>query len=162
MYLRSMFKQLNLPEFEYRIRPVVRGYEIWDKLRNKYIKLTPEEWVRQHIINYLITEKHYPAGRLAIEMQHKYLKQERRTDLIAFDSNMQPCLLVECKAPEVKLNKNVIEQSMLYNSQIKSPYTLITNGLLHYCFQTDYKNLKSQYIQEIPNYDTAILPFDLG
>jgi len=152
---------LNFPSFEYRIRTVARGYEIWDNLRKKYIKLTPEEWVRQHVINYLITEKEYPAGRLALEMQHKYLQQERRTDLIAFSANVEPCLLVECKAPEIKLSSNVIEQSMLYNSQIKAPYTLITNGLVHYCFQTDYIAQKSIYINEIPNYQTAIALFDL-
>ena len=156
-----MFKSLNYPPFEYRIRPVARGYEIWDNLRKKYVKLTPEEWVRQHVINYLITEKQYPAGRLALEMQHKYLQQGRRTDLIAFNATMQPCLLVECKAPEIILNNKVIEQSALYNTQIKSPFTLITNGLSHYCFQTDYMQKKSWYIDEIPDYAKATAIFDV-
>lgn len=156
-----MFKSLNFPPFEYRVRPIARGYEIWDNLRKKYVKLTPEEWVRQHVINYLITEKRFPAGRIALEMQHKYFQQERRTDIIVFDSTLNTCFLVECKAPEITLNSKVIEQSALYNTQIQSPYTLITNGLAHYCFQTDYNTKKSQYIKEIPDYETVIKPFAL-
>jgi hypothetical protein len=150
-----MFPQLNFPEFNYRIRPVAKGFEIWDILRKKYIRLTPEEWVRQHVVNYLIHYKQYPQGLISVEKQLVYHQQDRRTDIVAHNAQAKPCLLIECKAPEVALSDKTIEQSSLYNTKLKAPFMLITNGMQHYCFHVDFHLGKSSSVGYIPDYEEA-------
>jgi hypothetical protein len=148
-----MFAPLNFPEFNYRIRPVAKGVEIWDILRKKYVRLTPEEWVRQHVINYLIHYKQYPQGLISVEKVLNYHQQERRTDIVAHNTQAKPCLLIECKAPEITLSDKTIEQSAIYNTKLKAPFVLITNGIKHYCFRFDFQLGKSSSVGYIPDFD---------
>ncbi|WP_245579214.1 type I restriction enzyme HsdR N-terminal domain-containing protein [Algoriphagus mannitolivorans] len=118
---------------------------IFDSLRKKKLILTPEEWVRQHWINFLIAHKGYPKGLFALEKGMKYNKLSKRTDLVVFDRDGMPFLLIECKAPEVQINEKTLAQAMSYNKEIKSPNIVLSNGLRHICF--GYNKTKNTYEQ---------------
>ena len=122
---------LNLPHFEPNLRQAEGKLWIFDFLRKKYLILTPEEWVRQHWINYLIYYHDYPGGLFSMEKGLKYNKLQKRTDLIVFDRLGKPYLLIECKAPEVQLSEKTLSQAMMYNSSINSPHLVLSNGMKH-------------------------------
>lgn len=123
--------ELNLPPFE----PILSKSEgklwIFDSLRKKHLVLTPEEWVRQHWINYLINHLGYPGGLFSLEKGLKYNQLQKRTDLIVFDREGQPYLLVECKAPAIKIEEKTLMQAMTYNKKINCPNLILSNGLIH-------------------------------
>ena len=104
-------------------------------IRKKKIILTPEEWVRQHLISYLDSNFNYSKSRMAVEFELKYNKLSKRADIVFFDKKLMPYLLVECKAPEVKLDKNVLHQIVTYNAKLNAPFLLISNGIEHYIFE---------------------------
>ena len=104
-------------------------------IRKKKIILTPEEWVRQHLISYLDSNFNYSKSRMAVEYELKYNKLSKRADIVFFDKKLMPYLLVECKAPEVKLDKNVLHQIVTYNAKLNAPFLLISNGIEHYIFE---------------------------
>ncbi|WP_192349249.1 type I restriction enzyme HsdR N-terminal domain-containing protein [Algoriphagus sp. Y33] len=128
---------LNLPHFDPRL--LERDGKLWifDSLRKKQLVLTPEEWVRQHWINFLITQLNFPKGLLALEKGLIYNKLIKRTDLVVWDKNGNPYLLVECKAPKVKLTQKTIEQACMYHKELKTPFLVISNGLQHICLSFD-------------------------
>ncbi|MBI1221729.1 MAG: restriction endonuclease subunit R [Bacteroidetes bacterium] len=125
-----MFSRLNFPEYTFQIQETDRKKVIFDVVRKKYVSLTPEEWVRQHVIHHLIHDKHFPVSLIAVESSIKFQGMNRRCDLIAYKNN-QPWLLIECKAPQVQLNKEVIAQIARYQSVLKVPLLFITNGMQH-------------------------------
>ena len=144
--------ELNLPQFEVKIKKADTIY-IWDIIRKKYLVLTPEEWVRQHFVNYLIQEKGYPSSLIANEIQIKLNNQKRRCDTVIYDSTLSPIVIIEYKSPEVKITQNVFDQIVRYNIVLKVKYLIVSNGMEHYCCKMDYNTMKFEYLSEIPSYD---------
>ena len=127
--------KLNLPIAKLKLSEKNNTTYVNCLIRNKKIILTPEEWVRQHLISYLHLYFNYSKSRMAVEYELKYNKLSKRADIVFFDKNLMPYLLVECKAPEVKLDKNVLHQIVTYNSKLNAPFLLISNGIEHYIFE---------------------------
>ena len=125
-------KELNLPRYSFRITGKDGNEMILDPLRRKYVKLTPEEWVRQNFVQYLINEGKYPPGLIGIEVLFKFNKLKRRVDILVHDRSGRPVMIVECKSPEVKINDKVFDQIVCYNMGYKLPYIIVTNGIDHY------------------------------
>lgn len=125
--------ELSLPAFEYKVKRQSGAVMIFDVIRKKYVILTPEEWVRQHVIHYLIEVKEVPAALIAVEREIELYGLRRRFDVVAFDRQGDPWLLVECKAPSVTLTRQVFDQAFRYNITLEAPYVAITNGIVHYC-----------------------------
>lgn len=143
---------LNLPSFEAKIRKKGNTSEIFDSLRRKYVKLTPEEWVRQHFVNYLITEKKYPTMLITNEAGIKINSITRRCDTIVYNQKLEPVMIVEYKEPRIPITQEVFNQVVRYNSVLKVPYIVVSNGLKHYCCQIDYEKQQYDYLLEIPEW----------
>ena len=127
--------KLNLPLAQLKLSEENQITFVRCLVRNKKIVLTPEEWVRQHLINYLDSDFNYSKYRMAVEYEIKYNQLNKRADIVYFDSDRNPYLIVECKAPNVKLNEDVLHQIVTYNSKLNTPYMLISNGIEHYIFE---------------------------
>ena len=148
---------LDLPPFEAKIRQNSANIsEIWDELRRKYVVLTPEEWVRQHVAHYLMAHLAYPRGLLSLERGHRYNQRQKRTDLVALGPAGQPLLLVECKRPTVAITPAVARQAATYNQTLRAPFLLLTNGLTHYCWRADFAQEVNERLAEIPTYAAAV------
>lgn len=136
---------LNLPHFE----PVLLQSEgkllIFDFLRKKHLVLTPEEWVRQHWINFLVNHHDFPGGLFSLEKGLKYNQLQKRTDLVVFGRDSKPYLLVECKAPGIKINENTLSQAMAYNAKLNCPHLILSNGLVHLYFE--YSTDEGRFVQ---------------
>ena len=145
-----MQDKLNLPKFNFKNRLVDNTIQIFDEVRKGYFKLTPEEWVRQHVINYLAYHKNYPIGLMQVEKLIKYNNLNTRADLIVNDRDFNPIVLVECKAPNVKISKDAFDQIAKYNFSLKAKYLFVTNGLKHYCCSINYANGKTEFLKDIP------------
>ena len=147
---------MNLPEYkDLRTRVTDNGrHEVLDILRRKYVTLTPEEWVRQHFINYLITEKGYPQGLLANEIELKVGDKKLRCDSILYGKDMQPKMIMEYKAENVALTPKVIKQITTYNMLLRVRYLIISNGLMHLCLHYEEEKDKWTFMEEIPEYKT--------
>ena len=143
---------LNFPSYVFRTKVEGKRTLIFDSIRKKYIALTSEEWVRQNLINYLVTEKGYPATLISVEMPLKYAHLNKRSDILVNDCNGQPLMLIECKAPEISITQKVFEQIAIYNLTIKAPYLTVTNGLQHYCMIAATESLPVRFLNEIPTY----------
>ncbi|WP_350356603.1 type I restriction enzyme HsdR N-terminal domain-containing protein [Hymenobacter canadensis] len=126
---------------------------IWDILRRKQVVLTPEEWVRQHVVHYLISHRGYPKGLLSLERGLHYNQRRKRTDLVALDATGQPLLLVECKAPSVPITAAVAQQAATYNQTVGAPLLLLTNGLQHFCWRVDFLARTNERLVEVPRYE---------
>lgn len=146
--------RLNLPPFEPKIRKknASNDSEVFDPQRRKYVTLTPEEWVRQHFVHYLISEKKYPASLIANEAGIKLNSLTRRCDTVVYNTRLEPVMIVEYKEPRVKITRAVFEQVVQYNSVLKVRFIVVTNGLLHYCCQMDYDKMDYEYLTEIPGW----------
>ncbi|UOQ70265.1 type I restriction enzyme HsdR N-terminal domain-containing protein [Hymenobacter cellulosilyticus] len=149
-------QELNLPPFEYKVTQSGENLLIWDMLRRKQVVLTPEEWVRQHVVHYLIDHLGYPKSLLSLERGHAYNKRQKRTDLCAFDASGKPLLLVECKASSVPLTSAVAMQIGTYNQTIGAPLLLVTNGVQHFCWRVHSLNRTNQALSFIPTYAEAL------
>lgn len=128
---RVNLPSLNLPFFDPALREAKGRMWIFDSLRRKQLVLTPEEWVRQHWINYLIHHLGYPGGLFSLEKSLKYNHLTKRTDLIVLDRDTRPYLLVECKAPHVPVNEKTLSQAMTYNATLGCPHLILSNGVTH-------------------------------
>lgn len=143
---------LNLPKYEYKLKQIDGNTCIFDLVRKKYLVLTPEEWVRQHFVNLLINHLNYPKGRVSIEKGMNYQKNvKKRTDILIYDENGEVEVLVELKAPFVKLDKKVLSQLAAYNKVCCAKLLIISNGLETFCFQIAKDNT-IQFLEEIPVY----------
>ncbi len=149
-------KQLNLPQYSFRISGKEGEEKILDTIRKKYVRLTPEEWVRQNFIRYLISEGKYPPGLIGIEVMSKYNDLKKRVDILVHDRAGNPVLIVECKAPEVEINDKVFDQIATYNMGFKVPYIIVTNGLDHYACRIDHENKKYDFLLVIPLYQDLL------
>jgi len=135
---------LNFPEFEFKIQESEGKLSIFDSLRKKYLILTPEEWVRQHMVSFLVHHRNYPKGLFSLEKEVVYNSLQKRFDILVLDRVGNPFLLIECKAPEVRLSKKTVEQVAVYNKTIGASYMGISNGRQH---------LFLKYNSDVKNYD---------
>lgn len=143
---------LNLPKYEFRIKKEGERQLIFDNIRKKFIVLTPEEWVRQNFINYLIEEKNYPATLMAIEKQIKVNQQPRRFDLLIYTKDGHPNLIAEFKAPNVKISQDTFDQAVRYNMALMVDKIVISNGMQHFACKIDYKKNSYSFLPEIPSF----------
>lgn len=143
-------QELNLPKYPFRFKEVADKIHIFDAFRKKYVLLTPEEWVRQNFLQYLLTEKKYPLSLIAVEAGLKYNQMQKRADVLVYDKQGQPFLLVECKAPEIKISQDTFDQVARYNMVFKVNYLVVTNGLDHFCCKMDYSDNSYRFLAEIP------------
>lgn len=144
--------QLNLPQYEIRLGEQGGRRMIFDVLRRKYVALTPEEWVRQHFIHYLIGHKGYPAAWLANEVELRSGNKRLRCDSVLYNNVLQPRMIIEYKAPTVALQQRVFDQISTYNLLLHVDYLVVSNGLRHYCCRMDYDNQRYLFLKDIPDY----------
>ena len=143
---------LNLPSYSFRIREQTGKKQIFDGFRRKWIILTPEEWVRQNFARYLTEVKHFPSSLVALERSLRINQHDFRTDVVLFSKSGNPLVVVECKAPEVKITQQVFDQIARYNLELRVSYLIVTNGLAHYCCRFDQDQQTYTFLQEIPDY----------
>ena len=124
--------QLNLPIVALKTKLVGGTTQVFDHVRKKYLVLTPEEWVRQHFIHYLNQEKNYPLGLMGVERMIKYNGMKTRADIVLYNSDGTPNMLVECKAPNVKITQDAFDQIAKYNFKLQVPFLVVTNGIQHF------------------------------
>lgn len=146
-------QKLNLPDFNFKIKNSENKMLIFDNLRKKYLVLTPEEWVRQHFVHYLISKKKYPVSLIAIEKQLTLNTRKKRTDILVFNQLGTPELIVECKAPSVKITQDTFDQIARYNLKLNANYLIVTNGLTHFYCKMDFKNKTYIFLKDIPAYN---------
>ena len=146
-------KQLNLPGFEFKSRTVAGQLQIFDPVRRKYVALTPEEWVRQHFVHYLIAHRNVPMSHIVIEKSLRVSHLAKRVDIIVFKGGMKPVLAVECKAPSVEVNEEVFYQILRYNMTLRVDYLVVTNGLRHIYCKVNYEHKNAIFIEELPYYE---------
>ncbi len=146
--------ELNLPKYDFRIKNKDNQLYIFDSIRKKYYVLTPEEWVRQHFVWFLISDKQYPKGRMGIEVPVKINGMTKRADILFYDQQGQPELMVECKRPSVLITQETFDQIARYNRSLKVKTLIVTNGLQHYCCEMDHENMRYSFLEEIPKYTT--------
>lgn len=155
---------LNLPDHGVKSTHGPEGDRIFDPVRRAWVALTPEEWVRQHVLNHLNHDLGCPWALMAVEQQIKMNRMARRADIVVHDPQGRPVLLVECKAPSVKVDRSTFEQAARYNTVLKVPYLLVTNGLVHYCCRVDLEHGRFEFLPAVPEYDVlcARLPPKFG
>lgn len=144
--------QLNLPRYDIRIGEQAGRRTILDVLRRKYVALTPEEWVRQHFVHFLIGHKGYPPALLANEIELRSGSKRLRCDSVLYDSSLRPRMIIEYKAPTVAIQQKVFDQISVYNMLLHVDYLVVSNGLSHYCCRMDYANHRYVFLREIPDY----------
>jgi hypothetical protein len=148
-------QSLNFPAFEFRTRLQNGRNEIFDPVRRRFVALTPEEWVRQHLILLLHQVKGYPLSVLGVEKQLLLNRQPKRFDLVIFRRNGEPLLLAECKAPGIEISEKTFDQAARYNLLLHAEYFLITNGMDHYTCRLDYEHRRYVFIPDIPDFQSV-------
>ncbi len=144
-------KKLNFPTYQFRFKNSENKIAIFDVIRKKFIVLTPEEWVRQHVVRFLIEDNKYPISLINVEKVLKINGLIKRYDVVVFNSDGSIHLLIECKAPEIKISQDTFDQIARYNMAMKANYLMVTNGLNHfYCF---IKNDNYSFLKSIPEYE---------
>ncbi|MDR1920028.1 MAG: type I restriction enzyme HsdR N-terminal domain-containing protein [Tannerellaceae bacterium] len=145
--------ELNLPAFDVKVTEKEGKRMIFDPLRRKYVALTPEEWVRQHFVNYLLTEKHYPKELLGNEISLRLNATTKRCDTIVYNRFLDPLMIVEYKASDVAIKRAVFDQISRYNASLKVRFLTVSNGIQHYCCRIDYETQTYTFLESIPTYD---------
>jgi hypothetical protein len=145
-------QKLNLPTYNFKLKSNENKTLIFDIIRKKYMVLTPEEWVRQHFVAFLMEEKKYPTSLIAVEKQLIINNRKKRTDILIFNSEGKPDIIVECKAPKIKITQNTFDQIARYNLKLKANFLVVTNGLEHFYCKMDFENKTYIFLKEIPNY----------
>lgn len=148
--------ELSLPPIAADLYRDTSGVKIYDRLRRRYVSLTPEEWVRQHFVSYLIDHKGYPAPLMANEVALTLNGTSRRCDTVVFDREGHPAVIVEYKAPSVRITQKVFDQVVRYNMVLKALVLVVSNGLSHYCCRVDYKNRQVAFLADIPEYGEVL------
>jgi hypothetical protein len=146
-------QKLNLPNYKFRLKSSENKTLIFDNLRKKYMVLTPEEWVRQHFVQFLIEEKKYPASLIALEKQLTLNNRKKRTDILVFNKEGNHDIIVECKAPKIKITQATFDQIARYNLKLKANFLIVTNGLDHFYCKMDFENETYIFLKDIPNYE---------
>ena len=145
-------QNLNLPTYNFKLKNSENKTLIFDSIRKKYLVLTSEEWVRQHFVKYLIDQKKYPTTLIALEKQLIINNRKKRTDILIFNANGTPNIIVECKAPSIKITQETFDQIARYNLKLKANYLIVTNGLKHFYCKMDFKNETYIFLEDIPDY----------
>ena len=156
-FVGLMMQKLNLPEYSFKIITKESKSYLFDALRKKYIRLTPEEWVRQNFIQFLIVEKKYSVALIAVEAGVKVNNNPQRADLVVFDRSGNPVLVAEFKAPEIKISQQTFDQIVRYNMQLKVKFLIVSNGLDHFCCQINYSDNSYVYLAEIPDFSALLI-----
>jgi hypothetical protein len=143
---------LNLPPFDYKLKKAEGKLWIFDIIRKKYIVLTPEEWVRQHFVHLLIEQKKYPRSLIRVEGGLKYNKLQKRSDVLVFNREGAAWMLIECKAPEIRLTENSVFQASVYNATLRAEYVVVSNGLSHLYAKVDWENGTTFWINDLPDF----------
>ena len=144
--------QLNLPTYSYRIEQRRGKLAIFDPIRKKFIVLTPEEWVRQHFVNYLTNHLGYPASLIRVESGTQYNQKAKRTDVLVYDPELKPLVLVECKAAHVPINQATFDQASIYNKTLQAQILICTNGMVHYACRYEAETGKMVFLDHMPAY----------
>lgn len=145
-------QKLNFPVYSFRFKNSENKVSIFDEIRKKFILLTPEEWVRQHVVQFLLQDKKYPKSYINVEKLIKINDLSKRYDGVVFQPNGDIFLLIECKAPQVPISQQTFDQIARYNLALKAKYLMVTNGLNHYFCQMDFENEKYVFLRELPEY----------
>lgn len=148
--------QLNLPIFEPKLKKIEGELHIFDQIRKRYLVLTPEEWVRQSFLNYLIHHKGYPLSLMENEAIIKLNNMTRRCDTVVYNNKLQPLVIVEYKRPDVKIDQHVFDQIVRYNIVLRVDYLIVSNGLEHFCCKMDYETQKYSFLRDVPDYGELI------
>jgi predicted type IV restriction endonuclease len=151
-------QQLNFPSYSFRFKNSENKVSIFDEIRKKFIILTPEEWVRQHVVRFLLEEKKYPKSLINVEKILAVNGLRKRYDIVVFNPDGSIFVLVECKAPEIKTAQATFDQIARYNMTLKAEYLMVTNGLNHYFCQMDFENEKYDFLRELPDYELKNKP----
>jgi hypothetical protein len=149
-------KELNLPQYSFKITGKEGNEMIFDSVRRKYVKLTPEEWVRQNFVQYLVNEGKYPGGLIGVEVMFRFNTLKRRVDILVHNRSGQPVMIVECKSPETKINDKVFDQIVCYNMGFRVPFIVVTNGIDHYVCKIDHEESKYEFLLVIPLYQDLL------
>lgn len=144
---------LNLPEYEFEIRGEGDKRVIFDPIRRRYVRLNPEEWVRQHFLQYLTRDCGYPSYLIAVEMAFRFQRMPRRADIVVHDRRGSPFLMVECKAPGVRIAQASFDQVSRYNRVVGARYLAVTNGREHYCWRIDRDRGAYEFLDGIPDFE---------
>lgn len=144
--------ELNLPAFDIQLTQRDGKLQVWDILRQRFVRLTPEEWVRQHFVHYMINELGYPSSLLMNEVSLMVEGLSRRSDSVLYDRQLRPIMLIEYKAPSIPLGPKVLEQIVRYNYTMRVPYLILSNGLEHQAYYIDYDAMKYEVLTQIPEY----------
>ena len=147
-----MMIELNLPKYNPRLSKTATGVMIYDDLRRKAVRLTPEEWVRQHFIHYLIDHLDYPAALMQNEVALQLGQTTKRCDTLLYDRQLRPQMILEYKAPHIPLTDKVLQQILRYNLVLRVPYLVLSNGLEHFTYHIDYEGMSYEALPEIPPY----------
>lgn len=150
-------QKLNLPQFDFRLKKEGRKHYIFDDIRKKFILLTPEEWVRQNFIRFLIEDKNYPRSLMAVEKQITINSKLFRFDLVGYQRSGQPFLIAEFKAPGVKITQQAFDQVVRYNMALKVKLVIVSNGLQHFVCAIDYDNGSYNFLKEIPGFESKTI-----
>lgn len=150
-----MKEALNLPPYDCRLRisPQTQLEEIWDSQRKRWIKLTPEEWVRQHFVHFLISNQGFPSGCIGNEMSIKVGQLEKRCDSVVFGKDGKPLMIVEYKAPTVAITQKVFDQISRYNITLQVDWLIVSNGLQHYCCHLIREKQQFEFLPQLPHYE---------
>jgi predicted type IV restriction endonuclease len=146
-------QQLNFPIYNFRFKNNENKVSIFDEIRKKFIILTPEEWVRQHVVRFLLEEKKYPKSLINVEKVLRINGLRKRYDIVVFNPDGSIFVLVECKAPEIKTAQATFDQIARYNLALNAQFLMVTNGLNHYFCRMDFENGKYNFLKELPDYE---------
>ena len=144
------FPELNFPSYELRTRQSERKTLVFDIVRKKYVVLTPEEWVRQHVVHFLIQEQGISINKISVEYFLRWNDMQHRCDIVVFDDNFNPLLIVESKSAKIAVSQKVFDQVARYNLNLKVKYLMVTNGLQHFYCLMNYENQSYTFIQDLP------------
>ena len=143
---------LNLPSYDTKIRKRGSIVEIYDTLRHKYVTLTPEEWVRQHFVNWLVSDKNYPSTLMANETSIKLNSMSRRCDTVVYNQHLEPLMIIEYKESNIPISQKVFDQIVRYNTVLKVKYIVVSNGINHFCCKMDYDRQSYDFLTDLPEY----------
>ncbi|NQY29794.1 MAG: type I restriction enzyme HsdR N-terminal domain-containing protein [Flavobacteriaceae bacterium] len=147
-------QELNFPTYTFRFKNSENKLSIFDDIRKKFIVLTPEEWVRQHCVNFLMIEKKYPKSLINVEKELFINGRKKRYDIVVYNSDGTINILIECKAPKIPITQKTFDQIAQYNLTLKADLLMVTNGLDHYYCKMDYANERYHFLKEVPEYSS--------
>ncbi len=145
-------QELHFPSYSFRFKSSENKISIFDEIRKKFVILKPEEWVRQHVVQFLLSEKNYPKSHVNVEKVLILNNTRKRYDIVVFNPDGSIHLIVECKAPHINIHQETFDQIARYNLSLDATYLMVTNGLQHYYCKLDYENEKYIFLEEVPNY----------